>query len=115
MITLQEALKRADNILNKRAPDWKVDYIYLIHHMHPPKRAEDMEELHHCFLFEKKRLKGNKFTQKHVKDGKKFRHALDIKDLTLAPEAVYDHLNNKFSIGVKTIKDIKYACITGII
>lgn len=91
------------------------DWIYLLHHMHPPVKEEDMETLHHCQLFEKKDLKGKRFNQRHVKDGKIFWHALDIKEKEVdsAPKIIYCHLNNEYKIGIKKINDKKWAIFTG--
>lgn len=91
------------------------DWIYLIHHMHPPKREKDMETLHHCQLFEKKGMKGRKFSQRHVKDGKVFQHALDIKESEVGdvPKILYCHLGNEYKIGVKEINKKKWAIFTG--
>jgi hypothetical protein len=107
---LEELLELAKK---HKVPKAEQDWVYLIHHFHQPKKAEDMETLHHCFMWEKKNLKGTKYEQKHVKDGKVFQHVLKIKDVDLAPKTVFDHLNNAFSITVKEIKDKKYAVITG--
>jgi hypothetical protein len=77
-----------------KAPDWQ----YLIHHMHPPKKTEDMETLHHCPLFEKENKKGVEYEQFHVKDGKKLLHAIVVEESDTIPKHVFDHLNNKFNI-----------------
>ncbi len=118
--TIYKVIERANEALGKKKqthkkPKAEQDWIYLIHHMHPPEKEEDMETLHHCFLFEKKGLKGKKFLQRHVKDGKVFQHALDIKekDLDSAPKIVYDHLNNGFKIKVIEISKKRYAVVTG--
>jgi len=97
-----------------KTPKAEQEYIYLIHHLHPPKKASDMEEVHHCIMFEKKSMKGEQYKQIHVKDGKVFWHALDIKDVEQAPEAVYDHLNNGFKIKIMEIDNKKYAVIYGL-
>ncbi len=89
------------------------DWVYLIHHMHPPEKEADMETVHHCFLHEKKGQKGKKYTQRHVKDGKVFQHALDIKDIEKAPKLVYCHLNNSYKVAVKEINKKKWAVLTG--
>ncbi len=98
------------------------DWVYLIHHMHPPEKEADMETVHHCFLHEKKGQKGKKYTQRHVKDGKVFQHALDIKDIetesigkTYVPKTVYCHLNNAYKIVIKEINQKKLAVITGMV
>jgi hypothetical protein len=100
-----------------KKPTAEQDWIYLIHHMHQPKKEEDMETLHHCFLFEKKGMKGRKFSQRHVKDGKVFQHVLDIKEKEVdgAPKIVYDHLNNGFKIKIMEINKKKWVILTGMV
>ncbi len=123
---LYEIIKRANEALGKKKqtprkkhkkPKAEQDWIYLLHHMHPPKKEEDMETLHHCQLSEKKGLKGKKFDQRHVKDDKVFQHALDIKEKEVdsAPKVVYCHLNNEYTIGIKEINDKKWAIFTGMV
>ena len=116
--TLSKKKKR--HITPKAEQDW----VYLLHHMHPPEKEEDVETLHHCFLFEKKGLKGKKFSQRHVKDGGVFQHVLDIKEKGsdsdfflnyLLPKVVYCHLNNEYKIVIKEINDKKWAVITGMV
>lgn len=111
------AKKKQVHIKHRKKALPEQDWIYLLHHLHPPKRAQDMEIVHHCVLFEKKNLKGRKFPQKHVKDGKFFQHALDIeeKEVDSAPKVVYCHLNNSYKIGIKEIDGKKYAIFTGMV
>lgn len=108
-------LECKSTIYEQKVPKAEQDWIYLIHHIHQPEKEEDMEILHHCFLFEKKKLKGKKFSQKHVKDDKIFQHILDVKESELdkVPEIVYDHLDNEFKINIKEINKIRYAVIIG--
>jgi hypothetical protein len=101
------------NAKKHKTPPAEQDWIYLIHHMHPPAKESDMETVHHCFLYSQKNLKGKRFTQKHVKDGKVFQHVLDIKDIDKAPNIVYDHLNNGFKVVKKEIGKKEYAVISG--
>jgi hypothetical protein len=113
---LQNILYKAEFILvvakkQKNEQDW----IYLIHHMHQPDNYKDVEILHHCEMFEKKNLKGKKYKQMHIKEGKFILHALDIKNVDKSPEVVYDHLNNGFKIIIKTIDKDKYAVIDGLV
>jgi AAA+ ATPase superfamily predicted ATPase len=108
-ITLEELLYAAKHKTPKAEQDW----IYLIHHLHQPKKAADMETVHHCFMYEKKNLKGKEHEQMHVKDGKVFQHCLKIDNLDEAPEIVYDHLNNAFKVSIREINKEKYAVITG--
>ncbi len=91
------------------------DFIYLIHHIHSPKKAKEMEVLHHCIMHEKKGMKGKKYKQKHVKDGKVFLHVLVVKDAEKAPKVVYDHLNNGFKIKIIEIDKVEYAVIYGLV
>ena len=91
------------------------DWIYLIHHLHIPEKGTGIETVHHCFMFDKKNMKGNKFAQKHVRDKKLIQHVLDTKDLDNAPSVVYDHLNNGFKVKIKTIEKKKYAVLSGLV
>ncbi len=107
-----------DDVINAgkhKTPKAEQEFIYLVHHMHPPKKAEEMETLHHCIMNEKKGMKGKKYKQKHVKDGKVFQHVLDVKDIEKVPEVVYDHLNNGFKIKVMKIDKVKHAVIYGLV
>jgi len=97
-----------------KVPQAEQDWIYLIHHMHPAEDPLDTEILHHCFMFEKKNLKGKKFEQIHVIDENGIiLHAIKIKDPEKAPKLLYDHLNNSFKVVVKKVNKKKYAIITG--
>lgn len=121
---IYEVIERANEALGKKKqvhrkkvkkPKPEQDWVYLLHHMHPPESEDKMEILHHCQLFEKKGMKGKKFNQRHVKDDKVFQHALDIKEKEVddAPKIVYCHLNNEYKISVKEINDKKWAIFTG--
>ena len=110
--TLEEILGIA-----AKKPKAEQDFIYLLHHMHQnEKDPTKMEELHHCVVFEKKNLKGKKWEQIHIKDGKVIQHVLDIPEdkLDTAPEVVYDHLNNGFKIKIMEIDNKKFAVIYGL-
>ena len=112
--TLEVLLESLEMAKKHKVPKAEQDWVYLIHHFHPPKKAEDMETLHHCFMHEKKNLKGKKYTQMHVKDGNVFQHVLKkIKDVDTAPKSLFDHLNNEFKVVVKEIENKKWAVITG--
>ncbi|KKL05559.1 hypothetical protein LCGC14_2604800, partial [marine sediment metagenome] len=87
----------------------------LTHHMHPPKKASEMETVHHCIMHEKKSEKGKNWEQKHVKDGKIFQHVLDSDKLDEIPEIVFDHLNNQFKVKVMKINKIEYAVLDGMV
>ncbi len=98
-----------------KKPKAEQDWIYLIHHMHQPNKESEMETLHHCDLFAKKSMKGKKYVQKHIKDGKVFQHILDLKNIDEAPKVVYDHLNNGFKVKVVDIDVNKYAILNGLV
>jgi hypothetical protein len=108
--TLEEFITGAHkHKISKAEQDW----IYLIHHMHPADNPLDTEILHHCYMFEKKNLKGKKFEQIHVMDNGVILHAIKIKDPEKSPSVLYDHLNNSFKVVVKEVDKKKYAVITG--
>jgi len=109
---LEELLELAKK---HKVPKAEQEYIYLIHHLHPPEKAADMETVHHCLLHQKKNEKGLNWEQAHVKDGKVFWHALKIKDVEKAPEVVYDHLNNGFKIKIMELDKEKHAVIYGLV
>jgi len=113
--TLLETLNALIEANKHKVPKAEQEYVYLIHHLHAPKKAEEIEIVHHCIMHEKKNLKGKKYEQKHVKDAKVFWHALDIKDAEKAPEVVYDHLNNGFKIRIMEIDKVKHAIIYGLV
>ncbi len=97
-----------------KKPKAEQDWIYLTHHMHPPKKAAEMETLHHCVMWEKKSEKGETWEQKHIKDGKVFQHVLDVKDPKSVPDIVYDHLNNAFKVKLMEIGKVEYAILDGL-
>lgn len=97
-----------------KTPKAEQDWIYLTHHMHPPKKAADMETLHHCIMWEKKNEKGNNWKQMHVKDDQVFQHALKDKNPTEVPNIVYDHLNNQFKVKLVEINNKQYAILDGL-
>ncbi len=111
--TLEILLELLEVAKKHKVPKAEQDWVYLIHHFHPPKKAKDMEILHHCFMYEKKNLKGKEYTQMHVKDDSVFQHVLKIKDVDTAPKSLFDHLNNEFKVIVKEIENKKWAVITG--
>lgn len=102
-------------IAKHKTPIEEQDWIYLIHHMHPPKKVSDMETLHHCFLYSQKNKRGKRYSQKHVKNGDLIEHVLDIDDVSKAPKVVYDHLNNGFKIKIMNINKEDYAVIYGLV
>lgn len=113
--------KVAENAAKKKELDktWKFsdkDWLYLCHHMHEnPKNILDIEQLHHCDLFTEKNMKGDVYTQKHVKNGKKHLHAIDTDDVKSVPKSLYGHLGNEFKITKKTIDGEQYAVLASII
>lgn len=114
--TLGDILKAAKK---QKQPVAEQDWIYLIHHFHPPKKEADMETLHHCHFFEKKGMKGKAYYQKHKKDGKVFQHVIDlkaskVKNVEDVPAILYDHLNNGFKVKIMEIDKTKYAVLNGL-
>jgi len=97
-----------------KTPVAEQDWIYLTHHMHPPKKASEMETLHHCVMWERKNEKGVSWEQMHVKDGNVFQHALVTKDLKEIPSIVYDHLNNQFKTKIVEINKKEYVILYGL-
>ncbi len=110
-VTLDQLLGAKKHKMPKAEQDW----IYLLHHFHPPKKASEMETVHHCILHEKKGEKGKNWEQKHVKDGKVFQHVVDSDKLDEIPEIVYDHLNNQFKVKVMKINKVEYAVLNGMV
>lgn len=85
------------------------EWLYLIHHLHHFKsaRSRAIHEIHHCFLFSKKNLKGEKFKVKHLLKRNKLYHILD-KDFS---GTLFDHANNSYKIISKKIGDLNYPLI----
>jgi hypothetical protein len=83
-------------------------HLYLIHHMHHLESGKSAKhELHHCFLFSEKNMKGDKYQIKHsVLDGKLF-HILD-KNFS---GKIFDHANRAFNIAVKKINGKNYSVV----
>ena len=102
-------------VIGTKVPLAEQDWIYLTHHMHPPIKAEKMETLHHCVMWEKKNEKGKSWKQIHVKDGKVFQHALKTDKPHEVPNITFDHLNNRFKVKVIVIEKIKYAILNGLV
>lgn len=69
--------------------------LYLVHHMHHYlNNDEALHELHHCSLFSKPDMQGEKYSLEHLISEGKLYHVLNKK-----PENVlYDHANNSFEI-----------------
>ncbi|MCX6726037.1 MAG: hypothetical protein NT052_01835 [Candidatus Shapirobacteria bacterium] len=69
--------------------------LYLIHHMHHFRIGSDMgHELHHCFLFSQKKMKGKKYSIVHKLYEDEAYHCLAEKFEGI----LYDHANNVFKI-----------------
>ncbi len=113
---IYEVLEKAETALGKKhkVPVAEQDWIYLTHHMHPPEKAEEMETVHHCIMWEKKKEKGKNWEQKHVKDGKIFQHFLNTKNIKEIPDIVYDHLNNEFKVKTLKINKKQYKVLSGL-
>ena len=99
----------------KRKPLSKVENnqelkLYLIHHMHHFKFDNDVKhELHHCFLFSQKNMKGKKYQIVHKFYKNNCFHCLKEKFKGI----LYDHAGNSFSIkskrlGRQTVYEIKF-------
>ena len=110
-VSLEDVLEQSKK---HKVPVAEQDWIYLTHHMHPPKKASEMETLHHCVMWEKKNEKGMSWEQMHIKDGQIFQHALDAKDIKEVPSITYDHLNNQFKTKVVKIDKKDYAILNGL-
>jgi len=95
-MSVRKNMKDHKNLLTEK----EQKRLYLVHHMHHLKFTEGTRhELHHCFLFSERNMKGNKFQIKHhVSSGKLF-HVLD-KNFS---GKLYDHENRAFKIVVKKI------------
>ena len=69
--------------------------LYLIHHIHH--FVEDnmiVHELHHCFLYTKADMKGDKYSVSHKLVANELEHALNIR----FNGRLYDHDNNEFNV-----------------
>jgi len=74
--------------------------LYLIHHMHHLKSNQNaLHELHHCFLFSEKNMKGDKYQIKHLVFTSKLFHVLN----KTFSGRLYDHKNRAFKIAIKKI------------
>jgi len=79
----------------RKKVDDECEKLYLIHHMHHFKSGKNIEhELHHCFLFAKKNMKGKKYSIAHKSIKKELLHCI-----TGNFEGIlYDHANNVYEI-----------------
>jgi hypothetical protein len=76
-------------------PDDDEAGLYLVHHMHHIKRGDKIEhELHHCPLYSKKSMQGQRYQIEHCLVGDKVIHR--IKEQFTGK--LYDHANNAYLI-----------------
>jgi len=83
--------------------------LYLAHHMHHLKSGmkNTKHELHHCFLFSRKNMRGSKHKMIHlILDGKLF-HVLN----KLYSGILFDHLDRPFTIKVAELNGKKYSIV----
>lgn len=80
--------------------DDEYEKLYLLHHMHHFQSGKNIEhELHHCFLFEKKEMKGKKYLIIHKVIKKELLHCI----VGNFEGKLYDHANNVYLIRKKQI------------
>jgi hypothetical protein len=81
----------------KNFPDDEPKKIYQIHHLHHFLKGQYIKhEIHHCFLFSEKNMKGKKFRVFHKIQGKNFWHCVaGVSKIN----KLYDHRNNIYRIG----------------
>ncbi len=87
----------------KKSPDDKKIKLYSIHHMHHFIKVNDQakHDLHHCFLFSKKDMKGKKYSIIHKMHKDKVYHCIN----SMFKGMLYDHNNNIFKIAPKKINN----------
>ena len=79
----------------------KKEKVYLIHHMHHFKNGSSVKhELHHCFLFSQKNMRGKKYPIIHKTDKSNVLHCIDAKFEGI----FYDHKNNNFKVISRKLK-----------
>lgn len=83
--------------------------LYLVHHMHhfQDRNKKVIHDLHHCYLFTKKGMKGERFRMKHLLVKNNLFHVLDKSFVGF----LYDHKNNRFKIAERKIGDKKYSIV----
>jgi hypothetical protein len=90
--------KRSEKFCRKT--DDKYEKLYLLHHMHHFQPGKNVEhELHHCFLFEKKNMKGKKFKIVHKKIRNRLLHCVAGN----FEGKLYDHASNAYIIRKRKI------------
>jgi hypothetical protein len=81
-------------------PDDDEAGLYLVHHMHHIKRdGEIVHELHHCPLYSKKSMQGQKYKIEHRLNGNQAVHYVRGQ----FSGKLYDHANNAYTIKDGTI------------
>ena len=82
---------------------------YLVHHMHHliSGKEDSKHELHHCFLFSRKNMRGTKYEMKHLVLDRKLYHVLK----KLYSGVLFDHLNRSFKINIIEIGGKKYSIV----
>lgn len=84
-------MKKPHNLLTEN----EQKRLYLVHHMHHLRvRKDAAHELHHCFLFSKKKMRGEKYKIKHLIFKGRLFHVLG----RAYNGALYDHAGNEFII-----------------
>ncbi len=79
--------------------------LYGLHHMHHfEKDNEIIHELHHCFLFGQKNMKGRRFTISHKRIDTEIYHMISPG----FEGNLYDHANNVYRIKKTEFIDGKY-------
>jgi hypothetical protein len=101
--------KHKNKFLSTLEDDKKLK-LYLIHHMHHFKDSSDVgHELHHCFLFSQKDMKGRKYSIVHKIYEDEVYHCLAKKFKGI----LYDHANDIFKIVPKKLgSGIIYEVVT---
>jgi len=81
--------------LHVDSKDSEYKKLYLIHHMHHLNdNNEVLHELHHCSLYGKPDMKGEKHTIIHINTGNQLQHVIDNNFTGI----LYDHVNNRFNV-----------------
>ena len=91
--------EKRSKVYSKKADD-KYEKLYLLHHMHHFRVGKNIEhELHHCFLFEKKNMKGGRHIIIHKVIKGELLHCIVGK----YEGKLYDHTNNVYEVISKNI------------
>ncbi len=65
------------------------------------------QELHHCFLFKKKKMQGKKYSISHLISNRQLYHILN----KISGKILYDHLDNPIRISEKDLNGKNYSYI----